>query len=256
MKGGIGMRRHLLLWSLPVLAGILFWGCGRTRAPGVPVDSGLPGQVEVPSSPTPAAGGLLALTFDDGPRRSTTTALLDGLAERGVKATFFLIGAQAADDRQDLVLRMEREGHQIGIHTYDHTALSGLSAADFSAQVDRTRNLFQSILGHNHFLLRPPYGKLDAAVRTRAGCPIVLWSIDPEDWNDQNADRVVEHVVSRARDGDIILLHDIFPSSVEAALRIVDQLHRRGFYFVTVEELFAARQIPLRDGQVYRCAYP
>ena len=96
----------------------------------------------------------------------------------------------------------------------------------------------------------------DPAVERRAGCPIILWSIDPEDWDDKNTARVVEHVVSRARDGDIILLHDIYPSSVEAALQIVDKLHERGFYFVTVSELFAARHLPLEDGHIYRNAYP
>lgn len=106
------------------------------------------------------------------------------------------------------------------------------------------------------FYCVPPYGTTDAGVRRRAGCPIILWSIDPEDWNDKNVDRIVEHVVSNTKDGDIILLHDIYPSSVDAALRIVDQLHKRNFYFVTIDELFANRQIPLEAGHIYRDAYP
>ena len=198
---------------------------------------------------------LIALTFDDGPRRSTTTALLDGLAQRGVKATFFLIGAQL-EDHQDLVRRMDAEGHQIGIHTYDHVYLTGLSKADFDAQVASTRQALMDILGHDGFLLRPAYGMVDAAVRQNAGCPIILWSIDPEDWGDQDAARETAHVVSNARDGAIILLHDIFPASVEAALAIVDQLHAQGYLFLTIEELFAARQITLKPGEVYANAYP
>ena len=248
--------RRWLLFVLPVLAWSLCAAALLTAPSAVPADVPLPVEEETPAPSSTPSGGLIALTFDDGPRRSTTTALLDGLAARGVQATFFLIGKQVAEYNQDLLQRMDAEGHQIGIHTYDHVMLSGLNAADFSAQVDKTRSLFQSILGHNGFLLRPPYGSTDPAVRSMAGCPIILWSIDPEDWDDQNADRVVEHVVSRAKDGDIILLHDIFPTSVEAALRIVDQLHARGFYFVTVEELFAARHITLEPGKVYRCAYP
>lgn len=248
-------------WTCLFLSAVLLTAQGLlcaslTRA--VPADSSLPGQVEVSPAPMPAPtadGGLIALTFDDGPRRSTTTALLDGLAQRGARATFFLIGRQLANNA-DLVQRMDREGHQIGIHTYDHTKLTGLNDADFAAQVDKTRSAIQSILGHNGFLLRPPYGMTDPAVERRAGCPIILWSIDPEDWDDKNTARVVEHVVSRARDGDIILLHDIYPSSVEAALQIVDKLHERGFYFVTVSELFAARHLPLEDGKIYRNAYP
>ena len=198
---------------------------------------------------------LIALTFDDGPRRSTTTRLLDGLAERGVKATFFLIGRQIADN-EDVVERMDREGHQIGIHTFDHVQLTDLNQTDFDAQVESTRTLLKNLLGHNDFLLRPPYGAVDDAVRKNAGCPIILWSIDPEDWGDQNAAREIEHVVANAKDGSIILLHDIFPPIVEAALAIVDRLHAQGYLFVTVEELFAARHITLEAGKVYRDAYP
>ena len=198
---------------------------------------------------------LIALTFDDGPRRSTTTDLLDGLARRGVHATFFLIG-ELVPGNEDVVQRMDREGHQIGIHTYDHVKLTGLNAADFSAQVDRTRNLLKETLGHNDFLLRPPYGMLDESVKAWAGCPIILWSIDPEDWNDKNVDRIVEHVVSRASDGDIILLHDIYPTSVEAALRIVDALHEKGFLFLTIDELCEERKVTPSSGEICRHFYP
>lgn len=198
---------------------------------------------------------LIALTFDDGPRRSTTTRLLDGLAERGVKATFFLIGCQIADN-EDVVRRMDREGHQIGVHTFDHVQLTELNQADFDAQVGTTRTLLKELLGHNDFLLRPPFGKWDEGVRTRAGCPIILWSIDPEDWDDKNTARVVEEVVSQAKDGSIILLHDIYTQSVDAALQIVDRLHAEGYYFCTIDQLFAARGISLKAGQVYWNAYP
>ena len=198
---------------------------------------------------------LIALTFDDGPRRETTAKLLDGLAQRGVPATFFLIGEQIVG-QEDLVLRMESEGHQIGIHTYDHVTLTGLNRADFDAQVDKTRQMLKKILGHNDFLLRPPYGLYDQGVQNKAGCPIILWSVDPEDWGDKNAGREVNHILSHASDGDIILMHDIYPASVEAALRVVDELHGQGYLFVTVDQLFAARGIELQPGEVYNDAYP
>ena len=203
----------------------------------------------------PEGQKLIALTFDDGPRRSTTTRLLDGLAERGVKATFCLSGAQI-ENNEDVVRRMDEEGHQIGIHTFDHVKLTGLSRADFDAQVERTRAALKGVLGHNDFLLRPPYGMLDDGVRAMAGCPILLWSIDPEDWRDRDGARVAAEVTAQARDGGIILMHDIFPESVDAALEIVDALHAQGYLFCTVEELFAARGVPLEAGQVYWNAYP
>ncbi len=198
----------------------------------------------------PQSQPLIALTFDDGPRRSTTTQLLDGLAQRGVPATFFLIG-ELVPDNEDIVARMEAEGHQVGIHTWDHVSLTGLNARDFYSQVERTGTLLYQILGHGGFALRPPYGMVDNGVKKRAGAPIILWSVDPTDWDDKNTQRIVEQVVSQAQDGDIILLHDIYPTSVEAALQIVDALHAKGFLFVTVEELARQRQVPLEPGEVY-----
>ena len=158
-----------------------------------PAPSLRPGALEADGAAFLPAQKLIALTFDDGPRRSTTTRLLDGLAERGVKATFFLIGCQIADN-EDVVRRMDREGHQIGIHTFDHVQLTQLNQADFSAQVATTRTLLKDLLDHNDFLLRPPYGKWDEGVRNHAGCPIILWSIDPEDWDDRDTARVTEAV--------------------------------------------------------------
>ena len=235
-----------------------WFAMAAAMSPAVQADAAYPFDDPAPNvtpEPTASQPKLIALTFDDGPRRSTTTALLDGLAERGVKVTFFLIGAQIANN-EDVILRMDQEGHQVGIHTYDHVKLTGLNKADFAAQVDRTRTILKNLLGHNDFLLRPPYGLMDDGIRAHAGCPIILWSIDPEDWGDRNVQREVEHVVSNARDGSIILMHDIFSESVDAALQIVDRLHQEGYLFVTVDQLFAARHLPLEAGKNYSDAYP
>ncbi|MGN0967968.1 MAG: peptidoglycan N-acetylglucosamine deacetylase A, partial [Oscillospiraceae bacterium] len=96
----------------------------------------------------------------------------------------------------------------------------------------------------------------DAGVQAMAGCPIILWSIDPEDWGDKNTAREVNQIVSEAQDGSIILLHDIYPESVAAALQVVDELHAQGYLFVTIDELFAERGIELQNGEVYWNAYP
>ena len=198
---------------------------------------------------------FIALTFDDGPRCATTGPLLDGLAQRGVPATFFLIGQQIPGN-EDLLRRMVEEGHELGIHSYSHAKLSDLNNADFSAEVDRTRTVIHNAVGPVPLLLRPPYGMVDPGVTRRANAPIILWSIDPEDWGDRDARRETEHILSHAKDGDIILLHDIYPESVDAALQTVDALRQEGFYFVTVSDLFALRGISLANGQVYRNAYP
>ena len=217
-------RARAFVPALLLLFALAGWMLPAAPGPAAEADAVLETGEGEPCPTVPAGQKLIALTFDDGPRRSTTTRLLDGLSERGVKATFFLIGAQI-ENNGDVVRRMDEA-------------------------------LLKSTLGHNDFLLRPPYGMLDESVKAWAGCPIILWSIDPEDWRDQNTDRVVREVVAGARDGGIILMHDIFPESVDAALQIVDQLHQQGYLFCTVDELFAARGLPLEAGEMYWNAYP
>ena len=207
------------------------------------------GAAEIPGGP------FVALTFDDGPRASTTSVLLDGLSQRGVRATFFVIG-QNVEGNEELLLRMEREGHQIGLHTYHHKALVELNAADFYAEVDKLREALTDLLGQRDFMLRPPFGMINPSSRARAGAPIILWSVDPEDWSDTDTQRQVSVILDNVTDGGIILLHDIYPSSVETALQVVDALMAQGYRFVTVEELFALRGQTPEDGTEYRCLPP
>lgn len=196
-------------------------------------------------------GPFVALTFDDGPKAATTPVLLDGLAQRGVHATFFVIG-ENVEGNEDLLLRMEREGHQIGLHTYHHKSLADVNGADFYAEVDKLRETLRELLGQDNFMLRPPYGMITPSNRARAGAPIILWSADPEDWSDQDTARQVSVILEQVQDGGIILLHDIYPSSVETALQVVDTLMAQGYKFVTVEELFALRGVEPENGKEYR----
>ena len=220
-------KRLAALVCAAVLAAALP-GPARTRPAGGPA------EVELESRP------LVALTFDDGPREATTGPLLDGLALREVPATFFLVGSRIGGN-EDLVRRMAAEGHQIGVHTFDHVALKGLSRRDFDLQVGKTRAVLADLLGEGEFWLRPPYGLIDQAAASWAGGPLILWSVDPEDWKDHDVDRIVAAVVEHVSDGDIILMHDIFASSEEAALRVVDALLAKGYCFVTVEQLMEQR---------------
>lgn len=196
-------------------------------------------------------GPFVALTFDDGPRASTTSVLLDELSRRGVHATFFVIGENVAGN-EDLLLRMEQEGHQIGLHTFHHRSLAQVNGADFYAEVDKLRESLSELLGREDFMLRPPFGMITPANRARAGAPIILWSVDPEDWSDTDSDRQTALILDNITDGGIILLHDIYPSSVETALRVVDELMAQGYRFVTVEELFALRGVTPENGTEYR----
>ena len=243
-----------------LLPGLLLFCLGLWQVLGafwpaaVPADS--PAEVTLPEEDTAVpTEKLIALTFDDGPHRVTTPKLLDGLAERGVHATFFLIGKQIADNAE-LVQRMDLMGHQIGLHTFDHVELTGLSPYEIRLQMDKTHSVLKDLLGREDFWVRPPYGTTDSTVAAAVGAPLVIWSVDPQDWKDDDVERIVSHVVENASDGDIILMHDIFPSSVEAALKIVDTLQAQGYRFVTVEELFAARGVVPEAGKRYSNAPP
>ncbi len=178
----------------------------------------------------------IALTFDDGPHPIYTIKLLDGLKERGVKATFFILGTNAANN-SDILKRMSEEGHLIGNHTFSHVQLSKVSVDKAINEINDTNSIIEGSTGVAPRFIRPPYGSLPRSLQAETNLIPVLWSIDPRDWCVLNTDSVVKHVVSKAKDGDIILLHDIFETSVDAALIIADQLSAQGFTFVTVDQL-------------------
>lgn len=198
-------------------------------------------EVEVP---------VVALTFDDGPRADTTGWLLEQLELREVPATFFMVGNRIPGNEK-LIRQMKDQGCQIGVHTYDHVDVTGLSQTDFDLQIGKTRTLLREILGEGNYWLRPPYGFVDQGVRTWSDGPIILWSVDPEDWKDRDVHRIVSAVTEHVKDGDIILLHDIYDSSVDAALAIADNLTARGFTFVTVEQLATLRGASPQVGVKY-----
>ena len=206
----------------------------------VPADSG---------AEIPAGEKYVALTFDDGPRRGTTERLLDGLKERGAKATFFLIGRQV-EDNAGLVTRMAEEGPQIGNHTWSHQRLDGVLPDAAAQEVTRTEAALEALLGGGEYWLRPPYGQV--AEGANFGVPMVKWSVDPRDWESRNTEKVTRAILDSVEPGSIILLHDIYPTSVEAALRVVDKLQEEGYWFVTVEELLWLNGVTPEAGRMYR----
>lgn len=226
----------------------LFCTCLAASVPGAaPLPAGGANfQVTVPTPPP-----TVALTFDDGPRADTTQRLLDALALREVQATFFLVG-ECIPGNEALVRRMAQEGHQIGVHSYSHIRITGLSNADFDFEVGQVRTQLTAILGSGSYWLRPPYGITDTSVRRRADSPVILWSVDPEDWKDGDVQRIASAVLSQVRDGDIILFHDIYDSSVDAAIQVVDALLEQGASFLTVEQLMLERNVTPENGVVYR----
>lgn len=181
---------------------------------------------------------VVALTFDDGPNASSTPILLDGLKERKVRATFFLIGENVEkDENEKIVKRMYEEGHLIGNHTYTHCNLSKLETGEAKKELEQTDTVIEKITGKQPVFVRAPYGELLVDSEQDLNRIYIGWTVDPLDWMTEDTGAVVKTVVEEINPGDVILLHDCYPSSVQAAIRIVDLLQGKGYEFVTVDHL-------------------
>ena len=193
----------------------------------------------------------VALTFDDGPSGRFTRALLDGLAQRNVKATFLLCGYRLRDYPKEAA-RIQKEGHEIGLHGYSHSSMADMDQEELEREIADTLALLPE--GCRPVFLRPPGGKCSEGVKEaarQADLAILSWSVDPKDWASHDAQVIEDAVVQTVRDGDIILLHDMSDSSVEAALSIVDELKEQGFTFVTASELARLKGRTIEPGKVY-----
>ena len=196
-----------------------------------------------------AGARYLALTFDDGPSGRFTRRLLDGLKDRDVKATFLLCGYRVVDYPKEAA-RIAAEGHEIGLHGYSHSPMNTMTESRVATEIRKTA----ALLPGGVVFLRPPGGKFNDATLTaakQAGLAILSWSLDPKDWACDDAATITARVVAKAKDGDVILLHDMSDSSVTAALRVIDQLEARGFRFVTVSKLAEIKGVTLEPGKVY-----
>ena len=189
---------------------------------------------------TEKAEKLIALTFDDGPHYKYTPYLLDELNKRNVKATFFVLGTNASNNLE-ILNRMYKEGHVIGNHTYTHKNLYRLKTQKIFEEIDKTNQIIEMITHKPVQYFRPSYGNYNNKIAKLTDMQIILWNIDSLDWKIKNSNRVANRVINKAHDGSIILMHDIYKSSVKAALKIVDKLQKDGYKFVTVEELLNAQ---------------
>lgn len=192
---------------------------------------------------------MVALTFDDGPGKRTGE-ILDQLEKYGAHATFFMLG-QNVPSYPSVVERMKELGCELGNHSYDHPELTKLSGGDISSQVDRTNKKIMAAAGVNATVMRPPYGSVNSTVSANVGMPMILWNIDTLDWKTRNAQKTIDIVMKTAKDGDIILMHDIHTESVDAALVLIPKLQEAGFQLVTVSEMAAAKNVSLAAGKTY-----
>lgn len=187
-------------------------------------------------------GPMIALTFDDGPYSRVTSDILDVLEEYGVSATFFVLGSRIKR-REDLLRRMEALGCEVGNHTWSHADLTSLSGEDCVAEIEKTNAEIKRVLGHGAALVRPPFGYYNNAVRALVPYPLVLWSLDTQDWRKQDPARIAQAVANDVQEGCVILMHDQQASTAAAMEEIIPTLIKEGFRFVTVSELIEAKNV-------------
>ena len=193
----------------------------------------------------PAGTKLIALTFDDGPGGKTTPRLLDELKKRNIKATFFVVGTNAAK-HPEILKRMDAEGHVIGNHSYAHQNLTKGAA------------IIRGAVGYDPVLLRPPGGNYDNRLLGYAkekGVSVVNWTVDTRDWEHRNKDTILATAFRQGKygvqDGAIVLMHDVYETSVDAAVEMMDRLTAQGYTMVTVPELIRVKGGGLQAGRFY-----
>lgn len=187
---------------------------------------------------------LIALTFDDGPSKDTTEQLLNGLKERNAKVTFFVLGSEV-EKFPDIVKRAYNEGHTIGSHTYNHKNLVNLTNEEIQYEIISTNQLIENTIGNPVRIIRPPYGSINSSILSQTNMSFIFWNVDTEDWKNRNVDITYQNIINNAEDGQIILLHDIYQISVDAALKAIDDLEKQGYAFVSLEELEQLGRIKL-----------
>ena len=195
-----------------------------------------------------------ALTFDDGPQRTYTTMILDALKEHNAHATFFVLGHKIPNT-EDIIKRCVDEGHSVGCHTYNHLNLVHYKKDKIEQQLDMTNALIREITGVEINIIRPPYGNRNDTVISLSkekNMSVILWSIDPRDWSTKNPDKISDAILNSVKDGDIILLHDVFKPSAIAAVKVIEELTRRGFELVTVQELIEIKAGKMIPGGIYK----
>ena len=192
---------------------------------------------------------MIALTFDDGPNHNTSK-VIDVLNKYDIKATFFVLGSRAINNK-DILKKMADSGMEIGNHTYNHLLLTKYDENKIRSEIDDTSEVIYSATKKRPKLLRPSYGSVNNKIKKVANMPIIIWDIDTLDWKYHNSKRITSRVFNKVRDGDIILMHDIYSASLNALSNIIPILQDNGYEFVTIDELFYYKGISLENGKVY-----
>jgi peptidoglycan/xylan/chitin deacetylase (PgdA/CDA1 family) len=194
---------------------------------------------------------MVAVTYDDGPHLTNTPALLALLEKYGVVATFFEVGSRLETMPQFLT-QMEELGCEIGNHSYSHSNLTRLSSSGVYQEIEKTNALIRQEVGHDATVVRAPGGNINSTVKSAIDFPLINWSIDTQDWKYRSSSHVISVIKNAGNlDGDVILMHSLYSSTVEASETIIPWLIEQGYQLVTVSELARYRDVDLTSGSVY-----
>lgn len=204
----------------------------------------------VPTPEPKPRSKAVALTFDDGPSTENTPKVLELLKQYNAHATFFVVGTRVATGTE--VLKQEvAQGCEIANHSWNHADMSKLSMKKVNWQYDKTAQLVKKLVGYDITLLRPPYGAISQKMRDKLKHPMILWNVDTLDWKSKNPKSILKEVKKNVKDGDIILMHDIHPTTAEALKTVLPWLVKNDYDILTVSELAARKNAPLHNGKAY-----
>jgi len=216
--------------------------------PGAETTQDAAGRVIDPAKP------MVALTIDDGPYAPVGNRILDCLAEHGAKATFYMVGNRCSSYVEEMQ-RIAADGHELGNHTYSHKYLVNLGAEGIQREIQRGAEAIQTASGVAPATVRLPGGLKNSTVLANVHAPMIMWSIDTLDWKTKDAQSTVDAVLNKVKDGDIILIHELYQATADAVVQLVPALIERGYQLVTVSEIATYRG-GLESGKVYYNFYP
>lgn len=193
---------------------------------------------------------LIAFTFDDGPNSKTTNKLLDNLDKYNARVTFFVVGDRVKT-YEDTLKRAYDMGNLIGSHTYNHKTLFELNNNQIVDEIEKTNNVIKEVTGSDTLYLRPPYGNTNKNIKNLANMYNILWDLDTEDWKYKDKNKIAKYIIDNAHDGGIILLHDLYETSIDGALLAMEELSKNGYAFVTIEEMATLKGITLNKASSY-----
>lgn len=207
------------------------------------------GRFDTEKNPVNPNRPMIALTFDDGPGLGTER-LVEALGTHGARATFFMMGTRV-NTYPNALRKMVETGCELANHTTNHLKLTDYPAEGIAMEINYTRDVIHSIVGQAPTMVRPPYGAVNEVVQSVAGAPLVFWSIDTLDWDLKEPELIRNYVLSTVKDGDVVLMHDIYEATVQATIELIPLLQEQGYQIVTVSEMAKARGITLENGVKY-----